>query len=105
MLPITLKNLNDINFFDSESVELIYTLPNKSFTLVTGETNKVYLTKIKDIYYSNIDKNDNNISEYSTKSNNDIINNIYTSYDLSLNTKYDVKIFNQTIERVKNYFR
>ena len=102
---ITLKNLNDINFFDSESVELIYTLPNKSFTLVTGETNKVYLTKIKDIYYSNIDKNDNNISEYSTKSNNDIINNIYTSYDLSLNTKYNVKIFNQTIERVKNYFR
>ena len=102
---ITLKNLNDINFFDSESVELIYTLPNKSFTLVTGETNKVYLTKIKDIYYSNIDKDDNNISEYSTKSNNDIINNIYTSYDLSLNTKYNVKIFNQTIERVKNYFR
>ena len=102
---ITLKNLNDINFFDSESVELIYTLPNKSFTLVTGETNKVYLTKIKDIYYSKIDKNDNNISEYSTKSNNDIINNIYTSYDLSLNTKYNVKIFNQTIERVKNYFR
>ena len=102
---ITLKNLNDINFFDSESVELIYTLPNKSFTLVTGETNKVYLTKIKDIYYSNIDKNDNNINDYSTKSNNDIINNIYTSYDLSLNTKYNVKIFNQTIERVKNYFR
>ena len=102
---ITLNDLNDINFFDSESVELIYTLPNKSFTLVTGETNKVYLTKIKDIYYSKIDKNDNNISEYSSKSNNDIINNIYTSYDLSLNTKYNVKIFNQTIERVKNYFR
>ena len=102
---ITLNNLNEINFFDSESVELIYTLPNKSFTLVTGETNKVYLTKIKDIYYSKIDKNDNNISEYSSKSNNDIINNIYTSYDLSLNTKYNVKIFNQTIERVKNYFR
>ena len=102
---ITLNSLNDINFFDPESVELIYTLPNKSFTLVTGETNKVYLTKIKDIYYSKIDKNDNNISEYSSKSNNDIINNIYTSYDLSLNTKYNVKIFNQTIERVKNYFR
>jgi hypothetical protein len=102
---ITLKNLNDINFFDPKSLELIYTLPNKSFTLVTGETNKVYLTKIKEIHYSNIDKNDNNISEYSNKSNNDIINNIYTSYDLSLNTKYNVKIFNQTIERVKNKVR
>ena len=36
---------------------------------------------------------------------NDIINDLYTSYDLSLNSKYKVKIFNQTIDRVKNYFR
>ena len=47
----------------------------------------------------------NNIKEYSIKSKNDIVNDIYTSYDLSLNTKYKVKIFNQTIDRVKNYFR
>ena len=47
----------------------------------------------------------NDIDEYSTKSNNNIINDIYTSYDLSLNSKYKVKIFNQTIDRVKNYFR
>ena len=39
------------------------------------------------------------------KANNDIINDVYTSYDLSLNSKYKVKIFNQTIDRVKNYFR
>ena len=51
------------------------------------------------------DQNTNNIEEYSTKANNDIINDVYTSYDLSLNSKYKVKIFNQTIDRVKNYFR
>ena len=39
------------------------------------------------------------------EANNDIINDVYTSYDLSLNSKYKVKIFNQTIDRVKNYFR
>ena len=88
-----------------DSINLIYTLPNKSFTLVTGENDKVYLTRINNIYYSDIDKNADNIKEYSTKSNNDIINDIYTSYDLSLNSKYKVKIFNQTIDRVKNYFR
>ena len=63
------------------------------------------MTKINNIYYSDIDKNTDNIKEYSQKSNNDIINDIYTSYDLSLNSKYKVKIFNQTIDRVKNYFR
>ena len=73
--------------------------------MVTGETDKVYLTKINNIYYTDIDKNADNINKYSTKSNNDIINDIYTSYDLSLNSKYKVKIFNQTIDRVKNYFR
>ena len=102
---VTLESLNDNQVFDSESVNLIYTLPNKSFTLVTGEKDKVYLSRINSIYYSDIDKNADNIKEYSTKSNNDIINDIYTSYDLSLNSKYKVKTFNQTIDRVKNYFR
>ena len=102
---ISIKNSNDYQIFDPDSLKLLYTLPNKSFSLVTGETNKVFLTKIKNIYYSDMEKNNDNIEEYSTKANNDIINDVYTSYDLSLNSKYKVKIFNQTIDRVKNYFR
>tara|TARA_Y100001970_G_scaffold232218_1_gene288967 strand:+ start:3675 stop:5096 length:1422 start_codon:yes stop_codon:yes gene_type:complete len=102
---LTIDNMNDNQIFDTDSVNLIYTLPNESFTLVTGEPDKVYLTLIKNIFYSNIDKDADNIKEYSKKSNNDIIKDVYTSYDLSLNEKYKVKIFNQTIDRVKNYFR
>ncbi len=102
---ITIENNNDYKIFDPDSIKLLYTLPNKSFSLVTGETNKVFLTKINNIYYSDMEKNTNNVEEYSTKANNDIINDVYTSYDLSLNSKYKVKIFNQTIDRVKNYFR
>ena len=102
---INIKNSNDYEIFDPDSLKLLYTLPKESFSLVTGETNKVFLTKIKNIYYSDMEKNNDNVEEYSTKSNNDIINDIYTSYDLSLNSKYKVKIFNQTIDRVKNYFR
>ena len=102
---VTIKNSNDYEIFDPDSLKLLYTLPKESFSLVTGETNKVFLTKIKNIYYSDMEKNNDNIEEYSTKANNDIINDVYTSYDLSLNSKYKVKIFNQTIDRVKNYFR
>ncbi len=102
---ITIKNSNDYEIFDPDSLKLLYTLPKESFSLVTGETNKVFLTKIKNIYYSDMEKNNDNIEEYSTKADNDIINDVYTSYDLSLNSKYKVKIFNQTIDRVKNYFR
>ncbi len=102
---ITIKNSNDYEIFDPDSLKLLYTLPKESFSLVTGETNKVFLTKIKNIYYSDMEKNIDNVEEYSTKANNDIINDVYTSYDLSLNSKYEVKIFNQTIDRVKNFFR
>ena len=102
---ITIKNNNDYEIFDPDSLKLLYTLPKESFSLVTGETNKVFLTKIKNIYYSDMEKNTDNVEKYSTKANNDIINDVYTSYDLSLNSKYKVKIFNQTIDRVKNYFR
>ena len=102
---INIKNSNDYQVFDPDSLKLLYTLPKESFSLVTGETNKVFLTKIKNIYYSDMEKNTDNVEKYSTKANNDIINDVYTSYDLSLNSKYKVKIFNQTIDRVKNYFR
>jgi len=102
---ITIKNSNDYEIFDPDSLKLLYTLPKESFSLVTGETNKVFLTKIKNIYYSDMEKNTDYVEEYSIKANNDIINDVYTSYDLSLNSKYKVKIFNQTIDRVKNYFR
>ena len=102
---INIKNSNDYEIFDPDSLKLLYTLPKESFSLVTGETNKVFLTKIKNIYYSDMEKNTDNVEKYSTKANNDIINDVYTSYDLSLNSKYKVKIFNQTIDRVKNYFR
>ena len=102
---INIKNSNDYEVFDPDSLKLLYTLPKESFSLVTGETNKVFLTKIRNIYYSDMEKNNDNVEEYSTKANNDIINDVYTSYDLSLNSKYKVKIFNQTIDRVKNYFR
>ena len=39
------------------------------------------------------------------KSNSQIIGEIYSTYDLSLNEKYNVKLFQNTIERVKNNFR
>ena len=102
---VTIKNSNNYEIFDPDSLKLLYTLPKESFSLVTGETNKVFLTKIKNIYYSDMEKNTDYVEEYSIKANNDIINDVYTSYDLSLNSKYKVKIFNQTIDRVKNYFR
>ena len=100
-----IKNVNDINTFTNDSVKLIYSLPTGNFLLITDGDGKVYLSKIKKINSNSISKNDPKIKDLEIKSNNNIINDIYTSYDASLNTKYKVKIFNSTMDRVKNYFQ
>ena len=43
--------------------------------------------------------------DYSTKTDNVLIGDVYSSYDLFLNSKYKVKVFKETLDRVKNYFR
>ena len=100
-----IQNVNDINTFTNDSVKLIYSLPTNNFLLITDGDGKVYLSKIKKINSNSISKNDPKIKDLEIKSNNNIINDIYTSYDASLNTKYKVKIFNSTMDRVKNYFQ
>tara|TARA_B100000131_G_scaffold57663_1_gene52970 strand:- start:3894 stop:5315 length:1422 start_codon:yes stop_codon:yes gene_type:complete len=100
-----INNINDKEIFDEDSVKLIYSLPKESFVLITGNNNKIFLANLKKIISKNLDKNSSKTEEYGVKSNNKIINEINSSYDFSLNSKYKVRTFNDTMERVKNYFR
>jgi len=102
---IKINGINDNEKFDPDSIKLIYSLPKKSFTLITDSNNNVYLAKIKKIYSKDLVKDNHEIKNYQFKSNNEIINEIYSSYDLSLNTKYKVQIFQTTLDRVRNYFK
>ena len=67
--------------------------------------NNIYLIKIIDISYQNISKNSENFLKFKKQTNNEIINSIYDSYDIFLDSKYNIKINEKTLERVKNYFR
>ena len=104
-LNIKINGISDTDKFDSDSIKLIYSLPKASYTLITDENNKIYLAKIINIFTSNLSQDDLKIKNYQVKSNNKIINDIYSSYDISLNNKYKVKIFETTLDRVKNYFK
>ena len=91
--------------FDKDSVNLIYSLPTKSFVLITDSNNKIHLAKIKNIFVKNLSKNDVKINEYMEKSNTKIKDEIYSSYDLALSKKYKVKVFQATVDRIKNNFK
>ena len=104
-LNTTIKSANDFGVFDKDSVNLIYSLPIESFVLITDTNNKIHLAKIKNIYVKNLSKDDAKLKEYMEKSNNKIKDEIYSSYDLAISKKYKVKVFQATVDRIKNNFK
>ena len=105
LLNETIRSLDDNSIFDKDSVSLIYSLPENSFVLLTNDNNKIFLAKVNKIYTKNLPKNDIENSEYIEISNNKIVEEIYSSYDLALSKKYKVKVFQNTLDRIKNNFK
>ena len=101
----TLNSIKDNKKFEIDAVELLYSLPLNSFTLINDENNQIYLAKIKKIMNQSIDLKDDNFKNYTDKQNTNNKQNILKSYDLLLNKKYNVVINEKTIERVKNFFK
>jgi len=104
-LNTTIKSANDFSVFDKDSVNLIYSLPIESFLLITDSNNKIHLAKINNIFVKNLSNDETKIEEYLEKSNTKIKDEIYSSYDLALSKKYKVKIFQATVDRIKNNFK
>ena len=98
-----LNSIRDNKKFDIKAVEMLYSLPVNSYTLINDEQNNIYLAKVKN--FQNEVFNEKEIKEYANKQNSNIKNTMLKSYDLFLNDKYDVEINQKTIERVKNYFQ
>ena len=102
---LLLNSVKDNKKFEINSVEILYSIPVNSFTLISDEKNNIYLAKIKKILNHNDNIDDKKIQEYSLKQNTNNKNSILKTYDLLLNTKYNVVMNQKTIERVKNFFQ
>ena len=101
---IKLNSIKDNNRFEINSVEVLYSLPIDSLTLINDEKNNIYLARVKKFDSIKID-NDDELKEYSKKENMNNRSVLLESYDLFLNNKYKVVINQKTIDRVKNFFQ
>jgi len=101
---LLLNSIKDNNKFDIKAVELLYSLPVNSFTLINDEMSNIYLAKIKN-FQNDTMKNDDKINEYENKHNSNLKNDMLKSYDLYLNSRYNITLNQKTIERVKNFFQ
>ena len=99
-----LNSIRDNKKFDINAVKILYSLPINSFTLINDEKENIYLAKVKNYQVELIDNN-NEIIDYTNKQNSNLKNNMLKSYDLYLNSRYNVTLNQKTIERVKNFFQ
>ncbi len=101
---LLINSINDNNKFSIDAIKLIYSLPEKSFVLINDAMNNIYLAYINKINIADqIDQAE--LKNYLIKSNSEIRNTLYSSYDIYLSEKYEIKVFQNTVERLKNNFR
>ena len=99
-----INSLKDNNLFTSDSIKLLYSLSKNNFLLIGDNDKNIYLAKIDKVLSNDLsDKND--LSNYTIKANIRIKNDLYSSYDYLINDKYKITINQNTLERIKNYFR
>ena len=102
---VKLDSIKDTKKFETNSIQILYSLPINSFTLIANKENDVFIAKTVQYKENNINKNSANFEKISSEEVAQSKNNILKSYDLFLNSRYQVVVNEKTLERVKNYFK
>ena len=102
---LKIKSKNDNTFLNVDSLKMLYTVPEKDFLLIIDNDKNVYLTKIVNFEYSDVNKQSDDYKRYHLRSNYKIKNDVTSTYDNLLNKNYDIEINRNTLDRVINYFK
>ena len=102
---IRINSIRDNNKFEINSIKILYSLPENSFTLINDEQNNIYLAKVDKFQKNSSDTKEDEIKKYTDKHDSNMKNSMLQSYDQYLNEKYKVVLNQKTIERVKNFFQ
>jgi len=102
---IIINGIRDDTNFNKDTLDFIFAMTNQSFSLVMNKKNEISLISIDSIDNKNIKKNNKDYDKYYLETGINIKNNMYASYDIYLNNKYKIKINEQTMERLKNFFK
>ena len=102
---IRLDSIEDDKKFEITSVEVLYSLPINTFSLVADGKKDIFIAKVTNYEDKIISQNSDKFNEISNKASAENRNEILKSFDYLLNNKYKVIINEKTLDRVKNYFR
>ena len=102
---LILNSVKDNKKFDINSVQMLYSLPLNTFTLISDEKNQIYLATIKSYKDIKLIKDTEEFKSYTAKENTNNRNTILKSYDIFLNNKYKMDINQKAINNLKNSFQ
>jgi peptidyl-prolyl cis-trans isomerase D len=102
---IQLNSIKDVSKFENNSVEILYSLPINTFTMIADNEDNIFVAKVIRYEDVSIDQNSNKFNAISNEASAENRNSILKSYDFLLNSKYKVIVNEKTLDRVKNYFR
>ncbi len=98
-----IKNIKDNNTFKEPIIRKIFETKDKHINLITDsrliDNFLVYTDKTE---YLKLAKDSSDYEKYKTKAKLNFTRDIFNKYDKTLNTKYDIKINNKTLSRIKN---
>ena len=99
----TLKNLEDETIFNKDIIREIFKVKDNELQLITDSTlTKNYIIYSVKTEFPPFDKNNKKFTEYETKAKLGFSNQIYGTFDAAINERYDVKINEKVLTRIKN---
>ena len=109
-------NAGDTIFFDKSNdlIKFVSPVSGEIIEITRGDKRRIIEIKIKAdqkikfTTHKKIDFKESSVNElknYLLKSNSKIRDTLYSSYDTYLGDKYEIKVYQNTIERLKNNFR
>jgi peptidyl-prolyl cis-trans isomerase D len=100
-----LSNLKQNDIFEEGLIKRIFLTKDNETNLITNSTlTKTFLIFTEKTEYKDLKNSGNIYEKYEAKARLNLINKIYKSYDDNINQKYEVKLNQRTIDRVKNSF-
>jgi len=102
---IKLNSIKDNKKFEISSIQLLYSLPVNTFTLIGDDKDNIFIAKTINYEDQKISEKSNKFNAISIEASAENRNSILKSYDYLLSDKYKVTVNEKTLDRVKNYFK
>jgi len=98
-----IKDIKDETIFNSGMIKEIFKVNDGSFQLITNSLlTKNYIILAEKTERIPFDKNTKDYEKYKTKAKFSLANQIYSTFDETINSKYDIEINEKVLNRIKN---